>query len=269
MSDKIAVDLGNVQKTLFLPLWGRAVESQKKHPMLVDPTALEIIASVDFDFTTLSKKINPLSQTAWIMRSIYIDQVVNTFLAAHPHGSVVNIGCGLDTTFERTDNGLLTWYDLDLPDVIALRKLFVKANDRRQLMAGSFLEEDWLNSLDASNGILFIAAGVLYYYEENQVKEFFIRIANRFPGSEIIFDASSPTGIKLANRAVIKSSGLDEKSYLKWGLKHADDLLAWDERFKLINSYHYFACKDISLPLRLMGSLSDLLMAQYMLHIRL
>jgi O-methyltransferase involved in polyketide biosynthesis len=269
MSDKIAVDLGNVQKTLFLPLWGRAIESKKKHPMLVDPVALEIIDRVDFDFNTLTQKLNPLSQTAWIMRSLYIDQVVTTFLATHPLATIVNIGCGLDTTFERIDNGMLTWVDLDLPDVIALRKLFVKENERRKLITSSFLEQDWLNSLNASNGILFIAAGVLYYFEEEQVKEFLIRIADRFPASEIIFDASSPAGIKLANRTVIKNSGFGEASYLKWGLKQAADLLAWDARFQLIKTYYFFTNKNISLPLRLIGRLSDLFLAQYMLHIRL
>jgi O-methyltransferase involved in polyketide biosynthesis len=69
MPDKMTIDLGNIQKTLLLPLWGRAVESQRKHPLLVDATALEIIDRVNFDFSALTQKLNPITQTSWIMRS--------------------------------------------------------------------------------------------------------------------------------------------------------------------------------------------------------
>ena len=42
MSEKVVLDLGHAQKTLFLPLWGRAYETKKTHPLPVDKTALEI-----------------------------------------------------------------------------------------------------------------------------------------------------------------------------------------------------------------------------------
>jgi len=118
MSEKIAVDLGNVQKTLFLPLWGRAFESQKENPLLVDKTALEIIDKVDHDFSVMARKISELTRIGWIMRSICADEVVKAFLGKYPLATIVNLGCGLDTTFDRVDNGTLVWYDLDLPDVV-------------------------------------------------------------------------------------------------------------------------------------------------------
>ena len=122
MSEKITVDLGNIQKTLFLPLWGRAHESQKAKPLLVDTAAQVMIAKVDYDFSSLAADLTPLTQMAWIMRSICTDTVLKVFLDKNPQAVIVNIGCGLDTTFERVDNGRLTWYDLDLPDVIDLRR---------------------------------------------------------------------------------------------------------------------------------------------------
>ena len=100
MSERISVDLGNVQKTLFLPLWGRAVESKKPSPLLVDKTALRIIDAVDYDFSTIAANINPLSQLAWIMRSKIVDEVTTAFLKRYPAATIVNIGCGLDTTFD-------------------------------------------------------------------------------------------------------------------------------------------------------------------------
>ena len=93
MSEKVAVDLGNVQKTLFLPLWGRAFETGKPHPLLVDKTAVRIIDEVDYDFARMAAGLNELSKIAWIMRSVHIDCVVKAFLAKYPHATIVNIGC--------------------------------------------------------------------------------------------------------------------------------------------------------------------------------
>jgi O-methyltransferase involved in polyketide biosynthesis len=115
-----------VQKTLLLPLWGRAVETRKSHPLLEDRAAARIIDSIDYDFSTIAGNINPVTQYAWIARSIHIDRTIRRFLRDYPKATVVNLGCGLDTTYDRVDNGSLHWYDLDLPDVIELRRRFVQ-----------------------------------------------------------------------------------------------------------------------------------------------
>lgn len=269
MSEKIVVDLGNVQKTLFLPLWGRAYETKKAQPLLVDKTALEIIDKIDFDFSTMTKNISELSQIAWIMRSIYVDRVIAGTLENYPKATIVNIGCGLDTTFERIDNGYLFWYDLDLPDVIALRKKFIKESDRRKVISASFLEEGWLKEIAGGTHVLFIAAGVFYYLEAEEIKGFLRKLADRFPGGEILFDACSPYGVRAANQMVVKRAGLDEKSYLKWGLKHTKDILSWDTRFKLLKTIYYFGDKRLGFKLRLIGFVSDLLRIQYMIHLKL
>ena len=269
MSERIAVDLGNVQKTMLLPLWGRAVESKKDQPLLVDQTAVRIIDAVDYDFSPLTRNLSDLTQMAWIMRSVCIDETIKIFLQKHPDGTIVNIGCGLDTTFDRIDNGLVKWYDLDLPDVIELRRQFIQETERRKFIVASFLDESWLNGIDGRECVLFIAAGVFYYFEENEVKSFLIRLADRFPGCEIIFDASSPYGIKTANRLVIKRSGLDEKSFLTWGLKNAEVLTTWDKRFRILSTHYYFGVngQHLGLRIRLIGWISDRLKIQYMVHL--
>ncbi len=269
MSEKVAVALGDVQKTLFLPLWGRAVESKKAHPLLVDKTALEIMDKVDYDFSTITKNISELSQVAWIMRSVCVDEVVKGFLARYPQGTIVNVGCGMDTTFERIDNGSLLWYDLDLPDVIELRRKFIPETERRRFIAASFLEEGWLKEIEVRQNVLFVSAGVLYYFTEEQVRGFFLRIADQFPGCQVFFDVSSPYGVKVANKMVIRRSGLDEKSFLVWGLESTDVFAAWDKRLRLLGTYFYYGKRAKSLPLnvRLIGLFSDAMKIQYMVHL--
>ncbi len=269
MIDKVNIDLGNVQKTLFLPLWGRAEESKKQKPMLIDETAIKIIDQVDFDFSQITQNIDELSQIAWIKRSLFCDRVIKEFLTKYPEGTIVNIGCGLDTTYERTDNGKLKWYDLDLPDVIELRSRFVQEGERRKFIATSFLDKEWLENIEVSGNVLFIAAGVFYYFEEKTIKEFIIRLIDAYPNSEILFDVSSPLGVKIANKKVIENSGLDEKSHLVWGLENKKVILAWDPRIKIIATYYYFRTLRIGLRNLLMGLLSDYLGIQYMLHLKL
>jgi O-methyltransferase involved in polyketide biosynthesis len=269
MTNPIDIELGHVQKTLLLPLWGRAVETRKKNPWLVDQTAVKLIDQMDYDFAQITQKMDELTQIAWVKRSLICDQVVKQFLMRYPAGTIVNLGCGLDTTFERIDNGKLRWYDLDLPDVIELRKQFIEETDRRKFMASSFLETAWMDTIVIEGNVLFIAAGVFYYFQEDEIKEFLIRLIGRYPGSEILFDVSSPIGVKVANKKVVAGAGLDEKSYLTWGLKHKRDILAWDARIHLLATHYYFRTLRIGLRNFLMGMLSDFLGIQYMIHLRL
>lgn len=272
MTEKITVDLGSVQKTLFMPLWGRAIESKKKCPLLVDKTAEAIIEKVNYDFARLGKNTSAITQSAWIMRSIYVDLVVKAFLVRYPQGTIVNVGCGLDTTFERVDNGQLLWYDLDLPDVISLRKKFVTETDRRHFIAASLFEAKWLNDLHIEAGVLFIAAGVFYYFAEEEIKGFLRHLANRFPEAEIIFDACSPLGMTIANRMVIQKSGLDEKSHLQWGLANPKTILSWDPRFRILHTYYYFVgtmSHILPLKTRLVGMFFDIFKVQYLLYLKI
>ncbi len=271
MIEKTTVELGNVQKTLLLPLWGRAVESRKKHPLLLDKNALAIMEQVDYDFSSVAKNSSELTRIAWIMRSVCVDEVVRGFLDKYPQGTIVNIGCGLDTTFDRVDNGKLIWYDLDLPDVIALRRRFIKETSRRRFVTASLPERSWLGAIEVKEQVLFVAAGVFYYFEGQQVREFLTRQADMFPGSQLVMDVSSPYGVKIANKMVIRRGGLDEKSFLKWGIESPETNLSWDKRFRLLNTYFYFGKRGrfLTLKNRLLGFVSDFLKVQYMVHLEI
>ena len=271
MSEKISIDLGDVQKTLLLPLWGRAVETQKSKPLLVDLTATDITDKIDYDFSEATKDLTSISQLGWIARCIHIDELITSSIKTNPSLTVINIGCGLDTTFNRVTNGKLSWYDVDLPDVMALRKKLIPELENQTYITSSFLNNEWLNVLNPQEKVLFIAAGVFYYFEEKQLKAFFIHLADKFPEGEILFDASSPVGIRMANRMVIKVSGMDEKSFLKWGLKDAKILESWDTRIKIIDQYPMFEAIRNRLPLKdkVVAWISDRLKMQYMVHLKL
>ena len=118
MENKIKIALGQIQKTLFMPVWARAVETKKQKPILTDNVAVQIINNIDFDFSQMTSNLKEINQIAWIARSKRFDIIINNFLKDNPYGTIINIGCGLDTSYERINNQSVIWYDLDLPDVI-------------------------------------------------------------------------------------------------------------------------------------------------------
>ena len=271
MTQKIAIPLGDVQKTLFLPLWGRAVETRKDHPLLSDPTAVRIMESVDFDFSTIARNMKSITRHAWIARSLLIDHCVRGFLEDSPDGTVVNIGCGMDTTFDRVDNGRVRWFDLDLPDVIALRRNFISETPRRTFIASSFQDDTWFSQVAAPGRLMLVAAGVFYYYEAHNIRGFFIKLAERFPGADIIFDAASPRGVEASNRLVLRAGGLGDRTPLRWGLENAAVITSWDPRIRLVAEHLYFreAGLRLSTVERIVGMISDALHIQWLVHCRL
>jgi len=270
MAQKNKIELGDIQRTLLLPLWGRAVETQKKEPLLVDKIAVEIVKQIDCDFSVMSKDLRFISLYGWIRRSILIDETVKHFLEKHPKATIVNIGCGLDTTFERVDNGLIHWFDLDMPDTIELRKIFIPESERRKYIVSSFLDYDWLKQLFVEDNILFIAAGVLYYFEEFQIKDFFKKLADMFSESEIVFDTASPFGVKMANKLVIKKSGFNEQSFLKWGFRGSKEFKLWDNRIELINEVSLFknAKKRLGFKQYIEIIVSEIFKIQSLIHLK-
>ena len=186
MEDKHQVRLGAVQQTLFIPLAARAHETRRKHPVLRDPKATEMVRSIDYDAAKYGQRTGGL---VTVLRTAIIDFWVRSFLAAHPAGTVIEIGTGLNTRFERVDNGQVHWFDLDLPDTIDLRRTFFADTGRRQMVAASVLDEDWLPVVAQSPGpYFFVAEGVLVYLPEERVTATLARIATQFPGALIALD---------------------------------------------------------------------------------
>jgi O-methyltransferase involved in polyketide biosynthesis len=186
MTGRETVELGEVQRTLFFPLAARARETRKKRPLLSDPKAVEIVESVDFEIASITP--GP-TRFMVILRTLVFDWWVRQFLAEHPDGTVVELGTGLNTRFERTDNGTAHWIDLDLPDTIELRRRYFADTDRRRMVAASLLDDDWQATVAQLPGpYFFVSDGVLAYLAEEDVTGTLARIARRFPGAMLAFD---------------------------------------------------------------------------------
>jgi len=187
MADRVKAELGTVQETLFIPLAARARQAERRRPVLRDPKAAEILALVDFDEAKYGRSSGGPTT---LVRTVIFDGWAGDFLADHPAGTVVEIGTGLNSRFERVDNGQVHWIDLDLPDTIALRRRFFADTGRRRMIAASVLDQDWIAAVRDSPGpYFFVAEGVLTYLD--QAPQAIAGIAEAFPGALIAFDTYS------------------------------------------------------------------------------
>jgi O-methyltransferase involved in polyketide biosynthesis len=187
MADKQVAELGDVQQTLFIPLVGRATETRRRHPALSDPKAVEIVESVDIPAAYSARWGGFLNNT----RTLIFDWWVRDFLRENPGGTVIELGTGLNTRFERLDNSQCHWIDLDLPDTIELRRQFFAdtPDGRRRMVAASMLDDDWHDLVVACPPpYFFVADGVLPYLPEDALKGALAGIAARFPAAKIAFD---------------------------------------------------------------------------------
>lgn len=241
MPEIASQDLSKVAETLLIPLYIRAIESQRADALLKDEKAVALVRQMEYDPSRILAKIEEETRVAAVLRSREFDRYARDFLARHSEAVVVHIGCGLDTRFDRVDNGEVEWYDLDLPEVIALRrKLIGDEGERHHFLACSVLDSTWVDAVNVypRRHFLFLAEGVLMYFEEAQVKSLVLMLKEHFPGAELVFDAFSPLFVWANNRrvALTKIGALSH-----WGLKRGKDLETWGDGICLLGEWFPFS----------------------------
>ncbi|GAP13116.1 O-Methyltransferase [Longilinea arvoryzae] len=230
MTEITKPNLSGVAETLLITLYIRATESQRPDALIKDERAEAIVRQLDPE--SLQKTLtltDDFSRVAVILKTREFDRFVQDFLARQPDAVVVHIGCGLDTRFERVDNGRVEWFDLDLPDVIDLRRKVIGGEGARyHLLAGSVLESAWWDRVRVHKDrpFLFLAEGVFMYFTEAQVKGLVLGLLENFPGAELVFDAFSPV-MRWAHNVKVTRTGVG--AYLHWGLKQGRELERWSE----------------------------------------
>ncbi|BAC88279.1 class I SAM-dependent methyltransferase [Gloeobacter violaceus] len=254
------VQLGAVQETLLIPLWARAAENNQPDPILRDPKSAEILGQIDYDFSKLAKAEG--TQMGCCMRGWLFDRWVSAFLAGHPDGIVVEIGCGLNTRFERVDNGRVLWFDLDLPDAMALRGRFFEPTDRRRFIAASALDPAWVEIVNSAGPrpVLFVAEAVLIYLSEAQVRQFLALVAEHFAGALLAFDSMAPSAVKNQHRHEVMRY---YNARFQWGIRDIRAIESWDSRYRVLESCTFWDVpkryhRRVPLLMRLLYSLPPL-----------
>ena len=151
---------------------------------------------------------------------------------------MVNLGCGLDDTFAKADNGQCRGYNIDFPDVIDIRNELLPAAEREMNIACDLNDYRWMDQVDGSKGAVFFAAGVFYYLKTEDVKRLTAAMAERFPGGVLVFDSCNRRGAKLMTKTWLKGAGITDVSAL-FALDDPLSVRTWSDRFAAVSTRSY------------------------------
>lgn len=203
-----------VQETLIIPLYARKMCSELFPELYRDETAAQIMDKVGYDYSETAKKsagfIHRFAFLEVAMRQNDIEWEIRDYLKTHPSAAVVNLGCGLDNTGRRCDNGSCKIYNLDFPDVIAVRNELLPPEEREKNVPCDLNDKKWFDRIDASDGAVFFAAGVFFYFTPEQVKSLIGTMAKRFSGGKLVFDAAGKAAVKMITKTWLKTAEIKD-----------------------------------------------------------
>ena len=249
---KYKIEKNTVQETLIIPLYSRKLCSELYPSIYRDETAVRLIDKIDYDFSDAAKSSRGLMQRFGslevAMRQNDLAFEVRDYLKAHPKAAVVNLGCGLDGTGRACDNGSCKIYNLDYPDVIAVRNELLPAGEREENIPCDLNDTEWFTKIDASNGAIFFASGMFYYFLTEQVKALVQKTADAFPGGVLVFDAANRTAVKMIAKTWLKSAKIKDVGAYFAVSDAQKELSPWDNRLRVTSRGYMLGYDDLRDP---------------------
>ena len=214
MKEKIR--LSGVPETMLQTVYARAKESRGRGA-IHDAKAEEIIEKLDYDFSLADK--GTAMHSGVIARTILLDRMTREWLASHPGAVVVNIACGLDTRCYRM-TGYAHWYNLDLPETMAVREKLLPESGTISQIAMSAME-DWGSEISEQNvQVLIVIEGLTMYLNAKDVQQIFAVISSRFSQATIFVETMNPMIVKRFKEKSIEGS----HAKFTWGIKNGKAL---------------------------------------------
>ncbi|HDK4010617.1 TPA: class I SAM-dependent methyltransferase, partial [Staphylococcus aureus] len=215
-------------------------------PIIKDALSKKIFDGLDDIYKNVT--CDDMSQIGISIRSVIIDSVTKRLIKDNKNLIVINIGCGLDTRFQRFNNEKISWIDLDVPESIEIRKTFFKETDSYKMIAKSMLDYSWIEDVinykffNSKSNILFIFEGVLMYFDESVMTKLLHTIIKKFGDHNLTFAIEFCSKTIANNTKRHKSvSKLSSQPVFKYGYNDLNELdKVLPNKMKVINEYNYF-----------------------------
>lgn len=262
-------DFNKIEDTLFVPMLGRIYASENFPNILYDKKALEIKSRLPKNIKGQDTQTQ-YTLMAGAVRSTNMDRYIKDFIKREPNGIIVQLGCGLETTHYRNDNGKTIWYEVDLEDVINYRKELLGETSRDICIVGDAFSEEWIKQIRATHPtepILVTASGLFYYFEENKVIDLF-KILSKYGCIEILFDTVNHSGMKQISKYMKQVGHEDAAMYF-----YVDKAQNIADEFggKVLNEEPYYAHTDkkgLTFITSMTMRISDMFSMVKMIHLR-
>lgn len=240
MEKKYHIERNTVQETLVIPLYGRKLAMDMYPDLFSDRECQKLCDKLDYEYKGKNGIKDRIGAVMGATRQYDLACECRDYLKKHPKAAVVNLGCGLDTTFRQVDNGKAKSYCIDMPDVIEIRKKLLPEAEREIYIACDLKNSQWFEQIDfqREDGIVFFASGVFYYFHKNDVRQLVCKMAENFPGGRLAFDATNEKGIKSMKKTWLDSADIDVATYFY--LENAErEIRTWSDRISSVKKRGY------------------------------
>lgn len=250
--EKIHLTKDQEGETYLSTLYGKALDARAEHSILHDTFADAVVQRIDFDFAARFKTIAQGGAVTLPLRARLLDSWVREFLSDHPAATVLNLGCGLDSRVFRIDPpSTIRWYDVDLPDVIALRTRLYPERHGHELIASSVTELHWLDAIPGDNPVVVVAEGLVMYLPRQQGAALFRRITEQFPSGQLLFDAYSRLTVRILsliaqfNLFGAMPTAAGSRISLPWGINDPHELETLVPGLRLVTAISFLTMPEL------------------------
>ena len=227
------LQFGDIQETALVTLAIRASETARSNPRIRDEKAAEIIDSLGVDIS----KYDPfLSHEGVVARTIMFSDALRALIERYPNAVCINLGCGFDDKFTQVDNGRIEWFDVDLPDQIAVRRKVFEDRPRCTMLEGDALEGAWTEQLPKDRPVIVTMEGVFEYFTKEQTATCLHMLCDSFEHGWLVAEMNSMFMVRHSRQHdAIKNTN----ATFKWGTDSGEEFVELEPRLQLISEESY------------------------------
>ena len=261
--------LNGVEDTLYIPLASRIYASEKFPEFFYDEKALSLKQYIPTD--SIENNTTEYFYMASVCRQQTIDRKIRGFLKENNRSNVVFLGAGLETAYNRIGNAESDFFQVDLPNVMDIRKKVLGNEDNEKLISGDMFTLDWIKEIDTSQPTMIVVSGVYQYFAESKIIDMIKKMKSRIAKGEVIFDATNSKGLELANKYVRKTGNTDAQMYFSvdnpkdFANRTDTELMAVDGFFRDALK----ECRGLKLITRIYMYFADKLHRTLVIHLKL
>lgn len=185
--------MNGVNKTLYIPLYGKAYVS-KRGLFLSDPKAEAIWEAAGFALRGKAK-------SKWLaysmgMRSAVFDRWLARKLETNPQAVVLHLGCGLDSRVLRVNRRGSGWFDVDFPEVMEERRRYFSESEGYSMLSSDVRDPQWLEAVPSGGHGILCMEGISMYLQMQELKDLLKAVRGHFDSLDIYMDSYTVFGAK-------------------------------------------------------------------------
>ncbi len=137
-------------------------------------------------------------------------------------------------------NGDVKGYNIDFPEVIEIREKLLGKREAEESISSDLKDLSWFDKIEfnETEGMVAFASGVFYYFKKEEVKILIEKMAEKFPGGMLVFDATNSRGLKKMLKTWGKGMELSKVSTY-FSLENEQEIMTWSDKIESVEKKPY------------------------------